>query len=194
MPAQLSTELADLCGQFEIYPVQIYAADVSGLTLWGGNYGGESDLFLIESGKISLYSGLAELADEAAGGAGGMATFRDTQELQVFLEGFTRLAALSGQQEVDVIDFVDSFYSIQAAPPLSPHNRGALLDCINAATDLAKQLEDDEMKARLTDENATLTHLYQFLYDEANEPFWPAVQGEFMLMFQWFSTKARFHG
>jgi hypothetical protein len=122
-----------------------------------------------------------------------MAAFRDTQERQVFMEGFTKLAALApGEQEVDVIDFVDSLHSIQATPPLSPNNRGALLDCINAAADLAKQLEDDEMKARLTDTNAPLTHLYQFLYDEANEPFWPGVQGEFTLMVQWFSSKARF--
>ncbi|MEU4236747.1 hypothetical protein [Actinoplanes sp. NPDC026619] len=93
--------------------------------------------------------------------------------------------------ESDVIDFRAAAQLLEEGHEQSSEDGGTILDCLNASTDLAKQLGDDRMRDRLTGTDAPLSILYQFLWEEADVPPWQAVKDEFRVLGRWFQERVR---
>lgn len=185
------------CDAARLYPTRLVFARKGGFTFWGGNIDGSVDYFMQrEDQKIPLYSSLKHLADSGVFPATDpfvrldhYLSFRTT-----FRNAF-RSDVVSPrpveEDEVATIDFADAVLQVSKAARTQPFSTSNVLDCLNAATDFAKQTGDQAALDLLLDEEAPLNHLYSFIWDERSAVDFVAVHRDLIVVTTWFESMTR---
>lgn len=190
--------------EIPVWPVELVLPRRAGFTLWGGNLDGDADIFLTgHDGRILLAGSLAELTRRLpAEGTGPLAEL--TRRLPA--EGTGPLAearaATAGRPlpgtgrprtttppSADRIDFRRAAASLARGPDGAAADAGTIVDCLNAADDLARQLKDAGIIGRLRDARTPLCRLYSFLYGEGGPPDPDVAAAEFARVTTWFEQQ-----
>jgi len=184
--------MAELCGYAKIWPVFIALNDVEGFSLWGEGDAGE-DRFLADEGQqgaISVYVSLQGLAERIE--SGQVKPFCDRDAFQQFRSAFRpALDELPGEETVAEFDFVAAQSWISSGLARDSSRAGAIIDCLDASLDLARQFGDDRIISLLNEPTGPLRELFDYLWGDRDEIFTPAAVSAFHDLLTWWQAKIR---
>ena len=147
----------------------------------------------MDGGSVVLFPSMDALAEHVA--AHAARTFGGVENYQELIDAFPGSVSHGpADQDVDTIDFVAANRGLSRGKSVPKKKHGKILDCLNAAKDLATQTADSPTIFKLRNPGSPLAQLNDFLWGKVSDIPLAQVNDEFAAMTSWFAGRTQLGG